>query len=101
MTTFQAKTTTANDNAWASDYGSTFARIRRAPPLIGWPSVSMLAERLKCPRCGSRRVVLQFDLPTSAMTKHAHKSHEVIEYCGTLFPLGALHSHRSFPNGSI
>ncbi len=28
--------------------------------------VSMLESRLKCPRCGSRRVVLLFDLPPVA-----------------------------------
>jgi hypothetical protein len=31
--------------------------------------VSMLESRLKCPRCGSRRVVLLFDLPAGSMAK--------------------------------
>jgi hypothetical protein len=31
-------------------------------PVAGFP-ISQLAERLKCPRCGSRRVALLFDLP--------------------------------------
>jgi hypothetical protein len=33
--------------------------------------VSMLEWRLKCPACGSRRVVLLFDLPGSPMAKRA------------------------------
>jgi hypothetical protein len=33
--------------------------------------ISMLEGRLKCPRCGSRRVVLLFDLPTSPIAKRA------------------------------
>ncbi len=33
--------------------------------------VSMLAERLKCPRCGSRRVALLFDLPEEPTAKRA------------------------------
>ena len=33
--------------------------------------VSMLESRLKCPRCGSRRVMLLFDLPTGSMAKKA------------------------------
>ena len=33
--------------------------------------VSMLEGRLKCPRCGSRRVVLLFDLPGSPVAKRA------------------------------
>lgn len=33
--------------------------------------VSMLESRLKCPRCGSRRVVLLFDLPGSPLAKRA------------------------------
>ena len=33
--------------------------------------VSILEERLKCPRCGSRRVVLLFDLPADPMAKRA------------------------------
>jgi len=33
--------------------------------------VLMLEGRLKCPRCGSRRVVLLFDLPTGPMAKRA------------------------------
>ena len=33
--------------------------------------VSMLEGRLKCPRCGSRRVVLLFDMPTSPVAKRA------------------------------
>jgi hypothetical protein len=33
--------------------------------------VSMLESRLKCPRCGSRRVVLLFDLPGGPMAKRA------------------------------
>ena len=31
--------------------------------------ISMLEGRLKCPRCGSRRVVLLFDLPSQPMAK--------------------------------
>jgi hypothetical protein len=33
--------------------------------------VSMLEGRLKCPRCGSRRVVLLFDLPGNPIAKRA------------------------------
>jgi hypothetical protein len=33
--------------------------------------ISMLTERLKCPRCGSRRVALLFDLPRKPETKLA------------------------------
>ena len=33
--------------------------------------ISKLEGRLKCPRCGSRRVVLLFDMPTSPMAKRA------------------------------
>jgi hypothetical protein len=33
--------------------------------------VSMLEGRLKCPGCGSRRVVLLFDLPASPIAKRA------------------------------
>jgi hypothetical protein len=33
--------------------------------------VSMLEGRLKCPRCGSRRIVLLFDLPGSPLAKRA------------------------------
>jgi len=33
--------------------------------------VSMFEGRLKCPRCGSRRVVLLFDLPASPLSKRA------------------------------
>jgi hypothetical protein len=33
--------------------------------------ISMLEGRLKCPRCGSRRVLLLFDLPTSPIAKRA------------------------------
>lgn len=33
--------------------------------------ISMLEGRLKCPRCGSRRVVLLFDLPSSPVAKRA------------------------------
>jgi hypothetical protein len=33
--------------------------------------VSMLEGRLKCPRCGSRRVVLLFDLLASPISKLA------------------------------
>jgi hypothetical protein len=33
--------------------------------------VSMLAERLKCPRCGSRKVALLFDLPRTPIVKSA------------------------------
>jgi len=33
--------------------------------------VSMLENRLKCRRCGSRRVVLLFDLPADPMAKRA------------------------------
>jgi hypothetical protein len=33
--------------------------------------ISMLEGRLKCPACGSRRVVLLFDLPSSPMEKRA------------------------------
>ena len=33
--------------------------------------VSMLEGRLKCPRCGSRRVVLLFDLPGHPVAKRA------------------------------
>jgi hypothetical protein len=33
--------------------------------------VSMLEGRLKCPRCGSRRVVLLFDLPPNPLAKRA------------------------------
>jgi hypothetical protein len=31
--------------------------------------ISMLEGRLKCPACGSRRVVLLFDLPASPIAK--------------------------------
>jgi hypothetical protein len=33
--------------------------------------ISMLEGRLKCPACGSRKVVLLFDLPTSPLRKSA------------------------------
>lgn len=33
--------------------------------------ISMLAERLKCPRCGSRRVALLFDIPKEPDAKRA------------------------------
>lgn len=33
--------------------------------------VSMLSERLKCPRCGSRKVALLFDLPRQPIAKEA------------------------------
>jgi hypothetical protein len=33
--------------------------------------VSMLEGRLKCPQCGSRRVVLLFDLPATPTAKRA------------------------------
>jgi hypothetical protein len=33
--------------------------------------VSVLEGRFKCPRCGSRRVVLLFDLPISPVAKRA------------------------------
>lgn len=33
--------------------------------------VSMLESRLKCPRCGSRRVVLLFDMPSQPMAKRS------------------------------
>ena len=33
--------------------------------------ISMLEGRLKCPGCGSRRVVLLFDLPTSPIAQRA------------------------------
>jgi len=33
--------------------------------------VSMLESRLKCPRCGSRRVVLLFDFPGGPLAKRA------------------------------
>jgi hypothetical protein len=33
--------------------------------------VSMLAERLKCPRCGSRRVALMFNLPGQPVAKRS------------------------------
>jgi hypothetical protein len=33
--------------------------------------VSMLEGRLKCPRCGSRRVVVLFDLPATPISKRA------------------------------
>jgi hypothetical protein len=33
--------------------------------------ISMLEGRLKCPRCGSRRVVLLFDLASSPVAKSA------------------------------
>jgi hypothetical protein len=33
--------------------------------------VSMLEGRLKCPRCGSGRVVLLFDLPPNPIAKRA------------------------------
>lgn len=33
--------------------------------------ISMLSERLKCPRCGSRRVALLFDLPGEPMVRKA------------------------------
>jgi DNA-directed RNA polymerase subunit RPC12/RpoP len=33
--------------------------------------LSMLAERLKCPRCGSRRVVLLFNRPSEPSSKRA------------------------------
>jgi hypothetical protein len=33
--------------------------------------ISMLAERLKCPRCGSRRVALMFNLPGAPIAKRA------------------------------
>jgi hypothetical protein len=34
-------------------------------------AVSMLERRLKCPRCGSRRIVLLFDLPATPIARHA------------------------------
>jgi hypothetical protein len=33
--------------------------------------VSLLEGRLKCPRCGSRRVVVLFDLPATPISKRA------------------------------
>ena len=33
--------------------------------------VSMLEGRLKCPRCGSHRVVVLFDLPATPISKRA------------------------------
>jgi hypothetical protein len=33
--------------------------------------ISQLSERLKCPRCGSRRVALLFDLPGNPAAKRA------------------------------
>jgi hypothetical protein len=33
--------------------------------------ISMLAERLKCPSCGSRRVALMFNVPGEAAAKQA------------------------------
>jgi hypothetical protein len=33
--------------------------------------VSMLAERLKCPRCGSRRIALMFNLPGQPVAKRS------------------------------
>jgi hypothetical protein len=33
--------------------------------------ISMLAERLKCPRCGSRRVALMFNLPGAPVARRA------------------------------
>jgi hypothetical protein len=33
--------------------------------------ISMLESRLKCPRCGSRRVVLMFGLPGQPVAKRA------------------------------
>lgn len=33
--------------------------------------ISMLEGRLKCPACGSRRVVLLFDLPSNPIAKRA------------------------------
>ena len=33
--------------------------------------VSMLSERLKCPRCGSRKVALLFDLPGEPTARRA------------------------------
>jgi hypothetical protein len=33
--------------------------------------ISLLSERLKCPRCGSRRVALLFDLPPEPAAQRA------------------------------
>lgn len=33
--------------------------------------VSLLTERLKCPRCGSRKVALLFDLPKEPLAQRA------------------------------
>ena len=33
--------------------------------------ISLLSERLKCPRCGSRRVALLFDLPGQPAAQRA------------------------------
>lgn len=52
------------------------ARIRLDLETLIWTRgrafpVSMLESRLKCPRCGSRRIVLLFDLPASPLAKCA------------------------------